>query len=186
MTAMAACAYLWYLCTRVHREAAIILCVMASHSKTDKDPRQQGPDPALMNPTTLLLESSSQLFSFAKLIISQDIFPLHMSKRLSCLELEFTHLQSTRSHPSVCVRVEFAFTLGLLPDSVSSLQFCKDAAMTALTCSRTDRNSAVIFLNHLAVDGDDNEGRTGISYVLLVTVLNTYVTIARLWCHSAT
>lgn len=52
--------------------------------------------------------------------------------------------------------------------------------MTALTSYRTDRNGAVIFLNLPAVDGDDNEGRTGISNVLLVTALNTRVTIARL------
>lgn len=50
------CTCLWDWCTRACGEAAIIiLFVMPWHSGTDTDPRQQGPDPALIKPTALLL-----------------------------------------------------------------------------------------------------------------------------------
>lgn len=52
--------------------------------------------------------------------------------------------------------------------------------MTALTCYRTDRSGLVNFLNLPAADSNDDEGRTGISTVLLDTALNTCVTITGL------
>lgn len=89
-------------CVCIRCGAAIVFFVMSLHSETDTDARQQGPDPALIKPTTLILEFSSQLFGFAELIIGRDIFLFHVSERLSRLGLEFMCLQSTRSHPLVC------------------------------------------------------------------------------------